>query len=818
MEARADLHVHSKYSDRPSEWFLRRVGAPESYTEPVEVYCRCREAGMQFVTISDHNRIDGALEIAHLPGTFLSSELTTYFPEDGCKIHLLVTGVSEAEFAELERLRENIYELRDYCLARGIVHSVAHPLFSVNGRLAVSHFEKLLLLFKRFEGINGARHPRACRLARAIFESLTPELIGQMAERHGIEPLGPEPWIKWLTGGSDDHGGQYIASAFTTTPAAPTLAAFLDHLRAGTHAAGGGHGTSLQLAHSFYHIAWRYYRSRFVDGAESGSLLMPHLFERLLEPRPAPPPAGVGQRVRHYLGRLAWHRRRRRMNAFERMLLDEFRNLAAPASPHQPVDDRRTFQVASRISHQLGYDFTCKLLEHGRRGRIVESLQAVASLGPVALGVAPYIAAMKTQHKDAALLEQVAARFPEARARAPRESGRRAWATDTYGAVNGVATTIRALADRAARRGLPLEVISCEGGGGAPRSLVHDFEPVGTFEIPEYEGLEVAFPPFLEMMQHIERRGYDEVLISTPGPVGLTALAAANLLGLRKVGIYHTDFPRYVYRHTQDSNLEAITWRYMLWFYEQMDCVLVPSEAYRHQLLEAGLAADRMAILRRGVDVERFSPALRTPRFFGRQGLCGERFTFLYVGRISAEKNVDGLIAEFQALLDRGIDAQLAVVGDGPDGQALRARYAGPRIGFTGCLTGLTLAQAYASADVFVFPSTTDTFGNVVLEAMASGLPAIVSDRGGPAEIVTHESDGLVVDPDTPGAFAGAMHRLYTESATCRRLGARAEAEARAWTWDAVLDALWQRGQAASPPQAPDAPPPRAAAVGAGTG
>ena len=91
--SKADLHVHSKYSNRPSEWFLRRIGAPESFTEPADVYNACKAAGMDYVTISDHNCICGAKEIAHLPGTFISSELTTYFPENGCKIHCLVSGM-----------------------------------------------------------------------------------------------------------------------------------------------------------------------------------------------------------------------------------------------------------------------------------------------------------------------------------------------------------------------------------------------------------------------------------------------------------------------------------------------------------------------------------------------------------------------------------------------------------------------------------------------------------------------------------------------------------------------------------------------------
>src|SRR5690242_15913500 len=103
MTARADLHVHSKHSNRPSEWILRKFGAPESFTEPREIYRICRERGMRFVTISDHDAISGALEIAHLPGTFLSSEVTVEFPEDGCEIHCLVTGITEAQHEDIQR-------------------------------------------------------------------------------------------------------------------------------------------------------------------------------------------------------------------------------------------------------------------------------------------------------------------------------------------------------------------------------------------------------------------------------------------------------------------------------------------------------------------------------------------------------------------------------------------------------------------------------------------------------------------------------------------------------------------------------------------
>ena len=116
---------------------------------------------MDFVTVTDHNSIDAALEIAHLPGTFLGCEFTTYFPENGAKVHCLAWGMSESQFREIQSLRKSIYDFRRYLLEQDIAHSLAHPLFRVNDALTVDQVEKLLLLFNRFEGINGTRDRRA---------------------------------------------------------------------------------------------------------------------------------------------------------------------------------------------------------------------------------------------------------------------------------------------------------------------------------------------------------------------------------------------------------------------------------------------------------------------------------------------------------------------------------------------------------------------------------------------------------------------------------------------------------------------------------
>lgn len=803
MRSRADLHVHSKHSDRPSEWFLRRIGAPESFVEPRELYAACRERGMDFVTITDHNSLGGSLEIADLPGTFLSSELTTYFPEDGCKVHCLVWGVTEAQFAELNQARENIYDLRAVLRRHGILHGIAHPLFRVNDKLTVEHFEKLILLFDCFEGVNGSRDPRAGDLAMAILRSLTPEDVAALADRHGIAPEGPTPWIKRLTGGSDDHSGLYACGAHTVTPSAANVAEFLQHLRDGRHEPGGRGGSSLRLAHSLYHIAYSYYRSRILRGEKADRSVIGAILRRLAgaEPEtPRPPSRGAAVRsaVLRPIGRVVRHFRRRRLRGIEREIVDEFmalleRNRRAEAAGGHPAptpdSERQRFETACRIAQQLTFTFARRAVEHVKSGRVVEAIQSVSAIGPILLGVAPYVTAIGAQHKDETFLREIEAQYPAARARRTN-APRRAWLTDTFDDINGVAHTIRTLAGLSAERGRPITVITCRASVPETAFPLKNFEPVGTFVFPEYKDQTLVIPPFLEMIAWIEEQRFDELILSTPGPVGLAGRLAGRLLGLRVRGLYHTDFPKYLRQWTEDDLMEELGWRYMRWFYSGMEAVYAPSRFYLEQLAEAGFDRSRLAVLPRGIDTQRFHPERRNPDFWRPWGLNGG-LKFLYVGRVSEEKNVRALLEAFTRLADECGDGSvsLAVVGDGPALAELKRAYHRPDIAFTGALRGEALAAAYASADVFVFPSLTDTFGNVVLEAHASGLPAIVADRGGPPEIVGSHGSGLVTSA-TPEALAAAMRRLRDDAALRARLRERALAKARESRWETALAVL----------------------------
>jgi glycosyltransferase involved in cell wall biosynthesis/predicted metal-dependent phosphoesterase TrpH len=794
--AKADLHVHSRYSDRPSEWFLRRIGAPESFTEPAEIYQRCLAKGMDFVTISDHNSLRGVLEIADRPKVFLSAEITTYFPEDACKIHCVVSGITEAQFHDLEHVRANIYEFRDYLVGQEIIHSIAHPLFRVNGRLTVEHVEKLLLLFNRFEGINGSRHPRANDLATAVLRNLTPELIAKMADHHGIQPVGKQPWMKTLTGGSDDHSGLYLANTYTATPPAATVLDFLDHLRRGDHEAAGANGTSLKLAHSLYHTAYQFCTQRMAAGTGGG--LLGALLGRLITP-PEPKRFSFGDAARTLWEKMRWFRQRPGSTT-ETWLIQEIRQLLGTCSTAPTPREERTFDHAAILAHQLGYAFCRRFVDSLRRGEIVESIQSAAALGPLALSVAPYWAAFTAQHKDESFLQAVARQFPATQHLA-QPSEKKAWVTDTFSDINGVARTIQILGTLSKAKGRQLTIVTCLSSPPALDLDLKNFTPVGTFALPEYDMQEMVFPPFLDVLRYFEEQKFAEVIISTPGPLGLAALAAGRLLGLRVRGIYHTDFPLLIRCLTHDEAIEQLTWGYMQWFFGQLDTVFVPSEYYRRHLTANGFAPDKLTVMPRGVDTALFAPERRTAGFWPARGLPAG-FTFLYVGRVSADKNLRLLVDQFRRLHAQGINASLAVVGDGPLLKELRLECQDLPVAFTGFLHGEELANAYASADAFAFPSAMDTFGNVVLEAQACGLPAIVTDRGGPQEIVRVHDSGLVINIDDPAAFGDAMRRLCEDPRLHAILRTRALKNAQDASWDAVLEGLWSPVEASTDPSA----------------
>jgi len=796
---RVDLHVHSRFSRHPSQWFLKKIGCPESFTDPLKIYQNARRSGMSLVTIADHNTIEGALEIAHLPDTFISEEITAYFPEDRCKVHVLAYAISEAQHRECQRLRFNLYELVAYLNRAGICNAIAHPLYAVNDRLRLSHFERLLLLFRNLE-LNGARSPRLNTIIRRVLAGLTAAEMARLEERHQVAATGPEPWRKNVVGGSDDHSGLNIARTFTTVEGADSVAAFfagIENHRAQVH---GEPATPATMAHNLYGIAYQYYKKRFNLGRYARKDLLIHFLDQVLDPT-WPQSGGLVSRIYHF-----WQYRRRpktaaagapslivQIKAETRRLLQ--RNPDLLFLPTPDAEERRPLEKTwQRFVNQVSNALVCQsadhLLNHLAGANLFRIFQTLGSAGGLYTLMAPYFLAYAHFTKDRCLGKAVERRFALSPTAASSEKAV-AQFTDTFYDVNGVALTLQQQVATARRQGKPLTVITCDPGQHALGEGTRNFKPVRVYDLPEYPQQKLHLPPFLDILGYCHDSHFDQIHSATPGPVGLAALAIARILKLPISGTYHTAFPQYARFLTGDDALEDLTWKFTLWYYDQMDMIYAPSQNTRAELVQKGIREDKIKVYPRGIDIQKFHPAKRNG-FLRRRFQIDHRTVLLYVGRVSREKNLHLLAQAFQELAAQNAGVCLLVVGDGPYLEEMKRATRGLPCFFCGYLTGEELACAYASSDIFVFPSTTDTFGNVVMEAQASGLPVIVSDEGGPCENMLPGETGLMVPGDDVAALTRAMRKLAATPQKAARMGRAARRYMAERSFDAAFDQTWR--------------------------
>jgi len=771
MEAffKADVHVHSRHSDRPSSRSLRRLNCPESYADPLVVLRHARERGMNFVTVTDHDTLEGSLRIAEEPNTFLSSEVTVAFPDHDCEIHVVVLGVDEVQFGDVLELRDNVYALVDYLDWEDITHFVAHPLYAASGTMTMAVFEKLLLLFNAFEVRNGARPARLNNPVDATLAALTPWHIEELANRYAMEPRGPLPWLKARVGGSDDHTGLYAGGCHTVVPGDGTIGAFLSGIRGRLSMPGGSDGDPRYLAHSIYAVA----REHILHALDSGTLggkLLGRRFPRGLVGCEGDP--GLGREGDKFAAQCI-HALRSvlpvvtgadQANCVEHEVTDLVRRLWQPSDQHDvKLMNERIFTVAADVVRRAA-------TAHGRRFvgavRGLHPLRAARPLAGLAMvhGLSlPYYVAYHDHSAERGLVAEIEERF--APGGAPPRKEKIVLFTDTLADVNGVALTIRRLQRAAAAQGTNLVVASCDDGSGV---AIDDATGTVTFPacaelaLPHYEEFVLRTPSLLDVLDYLDTTGATAIHASTPGPMGIVALLAARILRLPIAATYHTDVPGYARILTGRAAAGGAAWAYVIAFYRLVDEVLVPSASTRRQLIAHGLPAERISPLPRWVDTELFTPVKRDLGIWRRYDV-GPATKLLYAGRVSREKNLELLADTFEELLAAGCPVHLIIAGDGPYRAAMQKRLRGLPATFLGFLTQGELAHVYAASDLFVFPSATDTFGNVVLEAQAAGLPVIVTDKGGPNELMQHGNTGFVVPANDGRALLAALQCLLTD-------------------------------------------------------
>jgi len=737
------MHCHSTASQLSRLGVQRSLGLPECATPPEEVYELARRRGMDFVTITDHDTIDGCLELADRPDCFVSEELTARFAGEPQAVHVLCYGITPGDHEWLQANAGDVEACAAYLAENEIASALAHPFFNVGAPLTPRHRRRLAELIPVWEVRNGSRAAEL-NMPAAIY-----------AETHGSTGIG----------GSDDHAGVDIGRTFTEAPAAATPEEFLRHLQAGRAEAGGEQGSAAKWAHAAMALA-----TRALELPPSGA---PYVAIDGIKRTGTVDPAAV-------------------MKIAQRVLAEGVAREGKVAGDIGPDDARALLEAwlssieldlrgRDLLTYLQGEDFSHADLYrrarrvHERRLRSAIASGAEAAAGgevPAAIGglfeaivpAVPYIPATAFLGAEKAKLSERSGERP-----------RIALIADGIGATHGVTATIEKIRELGVP-GFEIEVVGTDAG--VDRRL----PSVAEMEIPFYAGLSVGVPGLPGLVETLAEGRYDAVHVTAPGPAGIAATLLNRIAGSPLVASYHTELASYAGLRSGDDGIEVMAQAALGAFYGAPSLVLSPSPAADRSLLALGVGADRLGRWERGVDVERFDPGKAA-----RAEYPGE-VKVLYAGRLTREKGVDLLAESFLRAWAADPRLHLLLAGGGPEEAELRERL-GERATFLGWLDGEDLARAYASADLFLFCSTTDTYGQVVLEAGASGLPVVAVAEGGPAALVENRHTGMLCRPDADH-IAGTVLQLAASPLQRRHLGACAVRSARERSWGRAMEQL----------------------------
>lgn len=352
--------------------------------------------------------------------------------------------------------------------------------------------------------------------------------------------------------------------------------------------------------------------------------------------------------------------------------------------------------------------------------------------------------------------------------------------------INGVAMTLQRLAEGMARLGDDLTVVRprqrADGARDAKEPPPYREVLVPGLPLPRYEGLMIGWPVLWRLLRLWSRERPDVVHVATEGPLGWAALGATARLGIATSSSFHTNFHQYGEHYGYGAFLQ-VAFAYLRSFHNETAVTMVPTRQMRDELLAEGFWDP--AVVSRGVDATLFSPERRSAELRRTWGATEGDPVFLHVGRVAREKNIGLAVEAFLAVREHHPRARLVIVGDGPEREELQRRY--PEFHFAGMQRGAALAEHYASGDIFLFPSVTETFGNVVTEALGSGLVVVTYDYAAGREHIRHGVNGILARFDDAASFRAAAVDIAGRPSDWPAMRSAARETALGVTWEAII-------------------------------
>ncbi|MCR2802379.1 glycosyltransferase family 4 protein [Paenibacillus soyae] len=369
--------------------------------------------------------------------------------------------------------------------------------------------------------------------------------------------------------------------------------------------------------------------------------------------------------------------------------------------------------------------------------------------------------------------------------------------TDTYVPdVNGVARTLKRWTNYLERHGVCCKVFAPEPSAEESRAAsLHSVERFASFPFFLYPECRLAVPNLLHIRKSIAAFNPHLIHVATPFNLGLCGIRAARKFNIPLIASYHTNFDQYLPFYNLQW-MEKLLWRYMEWFHRDCRSIFVPSANTLEDLAGRGWDASKLQIWSRGVDAGVFHPLVDRKELLSRSGIDPDSFLVFFAGRLAPEKDVETAVHAFAKFRrSSNPDAVLVIAGEGPSADSLKSlcEKEGVDARFIGFLAPQELQRWYASADVLLFPSPTETFGNVVLEAMACGTPVIGADAGGVRETIREGVTGFKRQPGDPEAFASALERLHLDEELRLAMGRNAHEFAMSRSWEAIFDKLLEQ-------------------------
>lgn len=518
--SRIDLHVHSHHSRSAGDWILDKLQINECYTAPMTVYQIAKSRGMDFVTLTDHDTINGALELAHLPDFFISEEISAYFPHDRAKVHILAYGVNEAQHADIQKLRYNIYELVSYLRSQSIVHALAHPFFKMGPVLTLEHIEQMLVMFNIFEVKNGGKQLVPENLVELIIQHLTAEKIEELADKHRLEPFGAAPWIKGRIAGSDDHGGILISTPHTKTETAASTAELIAHIAAGRTLPIGHGGSPLAVAHGALAVTLQVAKSKRAHFDPIKNDLVWKLLENIFE-----------ERTQHGILTLAaaltttrikkLFKRKKGKSNYKKL----FRSIAKDKELQRLLKGERTFdheqnirffQLVSRMTDEL----LAGMLKASGEGVKMNRLKTLLPL------LVPYLVSFKTENADRPLMRQTARVFLPEEMQLPRKA-----AVFADHLINDPEELdeVNSVLEEELNDGFDLVHFSLlKEGEAAPDDDRVTFAPTA----PLYRRLDLYLPPILQTAFELSEANCEIIYVHTFGPMGILGMLLGKLMDI----------------------------------------------------------------------------------------------------------------------------------------------------------------------------------------------------------------------------------------------------------------------------------------------